>query len=166
MLSRSPERNLEPKLSWLQTRLQLDPAQLKKIVLQCPAVFSNSTVILDSKLTYLESRLALTNSQLLRLLLGLSTILSLSIEDNLEPLISFLEHRLQKTPEELSAFILRYPIICGANSAKIESRIQFLRSHFELTDADALKFVDRRPQVLTMVSGSKRIARDEGEAGH
>ena len=51
---------VEPKLQWLQARLDLDAAQLGKMVLRLPPLLSKSVESMDSRLDWLQRRLGLS----------------------------------------------------------------------------------------------------------
>ena len=52
---------MEPKLTWLQTRLDLDAAQLK-IVVSHPALLLKSVEKMESRLDWLQRRLGLDDA--------------------------------------------------------------------------------------------------------
>jgi hypothetical protein len=87
----SVEENLEPKLSWLQERLNLDDRSLSKFVTRSPSVFSCSIENLEQKLAKIQERLMLDNASLGLVVQRMPQLLCLNIETNLEPTMRFYE---------------------------------------------------------------------------
>jgi hypothetical protein len=83
---------MEPKLTWLQERLEMDGKRLSKLVKTHPAVFGYSIDDnLVPKLAWLQERLSLDDESLCELVQKLPSLLSYEIDKNLEPTIKFYE---------------------------------------------------------------------------
>ena len=77
---------MEPKLDWLQTRLDLDEAQLRKMVLTLPALLSYSVETnMAPKLAYLERETGLSRSELRDRVLKFPQFMSYSLEKRYRP---------------------------------------------------------------------------------
>ena len=86
LLGYSVEANMEPKLDWLQTRLDLDEAQLRKMVLTLPALLSYSVETnMAPKLAYLERETGLSRSELRDRVLRFPQFMSYSLEKRYRP---------------------------------------------------------------------------------
>jgi hypothetical protein len=92
VLGCSVEDNLEPKLAWLEDRLQLDDKSLRKLVQACPAVLGCSIEDnLEPKLAWLQERLSLDDESLSELAQKQPALFGCNIVSNLEPTIKFFE---------------------------------------------------------------------------
>jgi hypothetical protein len=92
VLTLSIEENLEPKLSWLQERLQLDSKSLSKLVQSDPSVLGMSIEDnLERKLVWLQARLELDDKGLYSVIERFPSLLGMGIETNIEPTIEFYE---------------------------------------------------------------------------
>ena len=110
---------VEPKLQWLQARLDLDAAQLRKMVLTHPPLLTKSVEDnIAPKLDWLQRRLGLDDAGLRKIVVRLPKLLIYSVEDNLEPKLEWLQTRL-----DLDAVQLKYG--CDASAtAKPQRRGQ------------------------------------------
>ena len=100
----------EEVCDFLQSRLNLDGAELKRIVLKQPSALSYS---IDNNLAptidWLKVNLSLTKAELKKLVLRFPNMLSYSIDANLAPTIDFFEHELNIRGPDLRAAILASP---------------------------------------------------------
>ena len=86
---------MEPKLDWLQTRLDLDGEQLRKIFMTNPTLLYLSVEDnLEPKLQWLQTRFHLDDVQLRKMVLTLPSLLGYSVEDNMAPKPPTLSGRL------------------------------------------------------------------------
>ena len=111
VLGFSVENNVAPKLEWLQRRLDLDEAQLKKVVLRFPSLLACSVEDnMEPKLDWLQTRLGLDDEQLRKMIVALPALMGYSIEDNLEPKLDFFERELLGgSRAELRNFLVNNP---------------------------------------------------------
>jgi hypothetical protein len=92
VFSLSIEKNLEPRLIWLQERLTLDDKSLSKLVQTLPQVLNLSmNDNLEPKLIWLQERLSLDDKSLSELVQKQPPLLGCNIATNLEPTIKFFE---------------------------------------------------------------------------
>jgi hypothetical protein len=101
-------------------------------------------------MVYLRHRLDMSEEHTRKMLMNAPTIFNNSIADNLEPTLIFLASRLQLSPDQLSAFVLRVPTMLDANMEGMEERLQFVQGRFELSDEELLRFVERVPIFLNL----------------
>ncbi len=86
LLSFSVEDNMEPKLDWLQQRLDLDDVQLRKMVLTLPGLLVYSVEDnLEPKLAYLEREIGLSRPELREHVLRIPAILAYSLDKRHRP---------------------------------------------------------------------------------
>ena len=110
LLYLSVEDNLAPKLDWLQDRLDLDAAQLKKMVLRLPAVLGYSVEDnLAPTLDWLQTRLGLDDAGLMKIVVTCPQLLGLSVEANMAPKLGFFEEVLGLSPSDVRASIVAAP---------------------------------------------------------
>ena len=77
---------MAPKLDWLQTRLDLDAAQLTKVVLRLPQLLVYSVdANMEPKLEWLEREIGLSRSELRDRVLIFPQIISYSLERRYRP---------------------------------------------------------------------------------
>ena len=88
VLGYSVEDNMEPKLEWLQSRLDLDDAGLRKILLTLPALLGYSIEDnMEPKLAYLEREIGLSRSELRDWVVKNPTLLGYSLANRYRPRI-------------------------------------------------------------------------------
>ena len=88
---------VEPKLTWLQTRFELDAAQLKKMVLRHPQLLTKNVESMESSLDWLQRRLGLDEAGLRKMVLRHPALLHYSIEDNMAfRRLEWLQKRLEQ----------------------------------------------------------------------
>ena len=116
LLGLSVEANLEPKLHWLQTRLDLDGEQLRKVAGHV-SVLSTSIDILESKLEWLQTRLDLDDVQLRKIVLTLPSLFNYSVEDNLAPKLEFFAREIGLSRGELRDWVVKNSSTLGRSLA-------------------------------------------------
>ena len=78
--------SVEPKLDWLQKRLDLDEAQLKKVVLMLPSLFNYSVEDnLAPKLDFLAREIGLSRAELRDWVVKVSSLLGRSLANCYRP---------------------------------------------------------------------------------
>ena len=77
---------MEPKLDWLQTRLDLDDAGLRKIVVTCQQLLGLSVEDnMEPKLQFLAREIGLSRPELREHVLRIPAILAYSLENRYRP---------------------------------------------------------------------------------
>ena len=104
---------VEPKLDWLQTRLELSDAGLKKMVLMQPQLLTKSVEKMESNCDWLQRRLGLDDSGLKKVVLENPSLLAFSVEDNMEPKLDWLQTRLDLDDAGLRKVVLVKPQLLG-----------------------------------------------------
>jgi hypothetical protein len=152
----SIEDNLEPKLSWLQERLELDEKGVSKLVKTCPSVFNYSIKDnLEPKLSWLQERLELDEKGIRKLVKRLPSVLGMSIEDNLEPKLAWLQQRLELDEKGVSFVVQRMPPLLGCEIANnLEPTIHFYE---DCAGSVAARTIIVNNPVLFGVSLEKRL---------
>ena len=141
----------EEVCDFLQSRLNLDGAELKKIVLGRPSLLSCSVdANLAPTIEYLQSRLSLSEAELKKIVLGSPPVLSFSIDNNLAPTIDWLKSKLSLSDTELKKIVLGNPSVLNYNvDASLAPKLSWLTSSLSLTKAELKRLVLRFPNVLS-----------------
>ena len=136
VLGLSVKSNIEPKIDWLQSRLDLDAVQLRKIVLQPRVLGYNIEDNIAPKLDWLQKRLALDAGQL-RKIVRLPAVLGYGVEDNMAPKLDWLQGRLDLDEEELKRLVVAHPHVLG-NSIEdnLEPQLGFFEQELGLAVSD------------------------------
>ena len=86
MLGYSVEDNLAPTLDWLQTRLDLDEAELKKMVVALPSLLGYSVEAnMEPKLCFFEEELGLSPSEVRASIISTPARLGYSLKTRYRP---------------------------------------------------------------------------------
>ena len=140
---------VEPKLQWLQARLDLDAAQLRRMILTIPSLLTKSVQSIESSLDWLERRLGLDDAGLRKIVLTLPQLLTLSVEDNIAPKLDWLQDRLDMDAAQLRKMVLKFPQLLGRSiEDKIEPTLDWLQKRLDLDDAQLKKVVVALPALL------------------
>ena len=140
---------VEPKLQWLQARLDLDAAQLRRMILTIPSLLTKSVQSIESSLDWLERRLGLDDAGLRKNVLTLPQLLTLSVEDNIAPKLDWLQDRLDMDAAQLRKMVLKFPQLLGRSiEDKIEPTLDWLQKRLDLDDAQLKKVVVALPALL------------------
>ena len=145
------------KLDFLQSRLNLDGAELKRIVLKQPSALSYS---IDNNLAptidWLKANFSLTEAELKTLVLRFPIVLGYSIDDNLAPTLSWLTSRLLLTNAQLKTLILGLPPVLGLSvDANLSPTIDFFEHELNIRGSDLRELILTMPARLAY-SLSKR----------
>ena len=141
---------VEPKLQWLQARLDLDAAQLGKMVLRLPPLLSKSVESMDSRLDWLQRRLGLDEAGLRKMVLSLPSLLSYSVEDNMEPKLDWLQDRLELDAAQLKKMVLTLPALLSYSAeANMAPKLAYLERETGLSRSELRDRVLRFPQFMS-----------------
>jgi len=121
ILSLSIQEQLEPNVSWLQDRLQLDQGSLERAVLHLTPMVG-----------------------------GLAQLLGSSMEENLEPTLALLQGKLLLDDAGLSKLVEKDPSFLGFSLESHKERVAWLQKRLELDDKGLSKLVKTLPQVLDL----------------
>ena len=136
VLGLSVKSNIEPKIDWLQSRLDLDAVQLRKIVLQPRVLGYNIEDNIAPKLDWLQKRLALDAGQL-RKIVRLPAVLGYGVEDNMAPKLDWLQGRLDLDEEELKRLVVAHPHVLGYSiEDNLEPQLGFFEQELGLAVSD------------------------------
>jgi mTERF domain-containing protein len=120
ILALSIPDNLEPKLNWLQQRLDLNDAQVSKIVRRLPTIIQYSIPNkLEPTLKWLQQQLSLDGDELAKLVESQPPLLGCSIPINLEPTLDFYKECIGI--EGTKQLLARNPSLFGYS---LESRLK------------------------------------------
>ena len=140
---------VEPKLQWLQARLELDAAQLRKMVLKLPSLLGYIEDNLAPKLDWLQTRLDLDDAQLRKMVLQIPAVLGCSIEDNLTPTLDWVQTRLDLDDAELRKVVLARPPLLGLSvEDNMAPTLDWLQSRLDLDAAQLKQVFLGRPSLL------------------
>ena len=147
LLGYSVEKNMAPKLEWLQNYLDLDEGQLRKIVLRQPTLFGRN---MAPKLEWLQRRLDLDNAQLKKMVMMSPPLLSLSIEDKIEPNLDWLQTRLDLDAPELRKMVLSHPpLLQYSVEGNLEPKLNFLEEELGLPVSEVRASIVTGPNRLS-----------------
>ena len=111
---RGARSTIEPKLDWLQDRLDLDAAQLGKMVVSLPALLGHSVEDkMVPTLVWLQRRLDLDDAGLKNTVVQYPPLLGLSVENNMAPKLAFLALEIGLTRDELRDWVVKNPVTLG-----------------------------------------------------
>ena len=140
---------VEPKLQWLQARLDLDAAQLGKMVLRLPPLLSKSVESMDSRLDWLQRRLGLDEAGLRKMVLSLPSLFNYSVEDNLAPTLEWLQTRLDLDDAGLRKIVVTCPQLLGFSvEDNLEPKLDWLQKRLDLDEAQLKKVVLMLPSLF------------------
>ena len=148
------EGDMEPRLLYLEKRLLLSTAELKKMVLTLPAVFGyNVKDNVEPKLLYLEKRLSLSPDQLRKFIVTSPSVFAYKIESmerNMKyfQTIRFFGRESSETHNSQTPFL----------SYDITNNLEPTIALFEglLGPVDGLSLISKYPRLLS-ASVSKRV---------
>ena len=141
---------VEPKLVWLQSRLDLDDARLRKILLLLPRVLGFSVENnLAPTLDWLQKRLDLDEEELKKMVVAFPALLGLSVEDNMAPKLDWLQKRLDLDDAGVRRLILALPALLGYSvEDNMEPKLDWLQDRLNLDAAQLKKVVVPFPALL------------------
>ncbi len=139
-----------PKLDWLQTRLDLDDAGLRIMVLRIPTVLGYSVEDnVAPKLDWLQTRFDLDDVQLRKMVLTLPSLLGYSVEDNVAPKLDWLQTRFDLDDVQLRKMVLTLPSLFNYSvEDNLEPKLEWLQKRLGLDAAQLKKVVVRVPPLL------------------
>ena len=160
--ARCARAKIEPKLDWLQTRLDLDAAQLGKLVRKDPTLLTKSILSMDSNRDWLQRFLGPDEAHKLRkVVLRCPSALYYSLEDKIEPLLENLSERLDlKNVKQLRKMVVTHPpLLSYSFEKKIAPLLQWLQERkewqgrattmrLELDDAELRAVITGNPGIL------------------
>ena len=141
---------VEPKLVWLQSRLDLDDARLRKILLLLPRVLGFSVENnLAPTLDWLQKRLDLDEEELKKMVVAFPALLGLSVEDNMAPKLDWLQKRLDLDDARVRKMILALPALLGYSvEDNMEPKLAYLEREIGLSRPELRDHVLRIPAIL------------------
>ena len=140
---------VEPKLARLQARLDLDAAQLKKIVVRHPQMLRLSVESMESSYDWLRRRLDLDDVGLRKLVLRLPSLLGNSVEANIAPTLEWLQTRLDLDAVQLKYVVVTLPQLLSLSvEDNLAPKLDWLQTRLDLDAGQLRKIVLRAPAVL------------------
>jgi hypothetical protein len=156
--------NLEPKLNWLQERLNLNDAQVSKIVRGLPTIFACSIPNkLEPTLKWLQGRLSMDGDELAKLVGAQPPLLGLSISTNLEPTLDFYQEciGIEGTKELLA----RNPVLLMVSlERRLKPRLEQLKGAKLEVDAGWLLRMAKNTEAqwqASLVSHTNKLRKQE-----
>ena len=139
-----------PKLGWLQSRLDLDDAGLRKMVLLLPAVLGYSVEDnLAPMLDWLQKRLDLDDTGLRKMVLLLPAVLGFSVENNVTPKLEWLQRRLNLDEAQLKKVVLRFPSLLACSvEDNLDPKLDWLQTRLGLDDEQLRKMIVALPALM------------------
>ena len=141
---------VEPKLTWLQKRFELDAAQLRQIVVRHPYLLLRKVESMESNCDWLQWRLDLDDVGLRKIVVSRPPLMGYSVEDNMEPTLKWLQTRLDLDEAQLGKVVVRFPPLLGLSvEDNLAPKLGWLQTRLELDEAELRKMVVALPQLLT-----------------
>ncbi|CAB9498176.1 mitochondrial transcription termination [Seminavis robusta] len=143
------------RLEFLQDQLELHSSEAKqKLVWKVPCALALTKDTLNSKVTWFQSSsLGLTKREMAKAIRSRPTLLTSSIEMNLEPSLKWLNDRFGQAAAR--KMIMSNPPILGYSiSEKIEPRLDYLEGTFGLNDTELSIMVCKLPSILGLNQAS------------
>ncbi|CAB9502509.1 expressed unknown protein [Seminavis robusta] len=143
------EENVLHTADWIQEYLQLKDSTLRKIVLKCPSIRGCNVNTLEGKLKYYyQETFGWTIKDLAKVMRAFH-IMTLSIEEKIEPKRQWLSTTFNVTNEDISKLIMKNPAIFDASLNDTADRLEFLQDQLELNSTETKwKFLWQAPNVL------------------
>ena len=145
------EKNHEPKLKLLQERLGTSKEAAGQLCLRGNRFLGTSLATLENRMDWLQARLNLNKSQLKRIVERDPVVLTLSINDNIEPTIDNIQSSLELSDTELTKIFAKSPDLLNKSGENIKQRLSLLREILDLPEGDVegiQKYVKLAPQIL------------------
>ena len=144
---------LDERANWLKNRFSLTENQIKKITQLQPMILgrpSESDGGLASKIEYLQKRLPLLNDAALgKLIQRRPQIIGISISENIEPTLVWLQQRLLLDDVALSRLIILSPgPLTLSIPDNMEPKLDWLQQRLSLTDDELSKLIQRLPALF------------------
>lgn len=143
---------LEERANWLQERLSLKAAEIRKMILRFPNLLSYSIENnIEPTFNYYQARLRMNDAALLKSLKNHPHLLSLSIEENVEPKLVWLQQQLNVTEVQLGKLVTKAPSILNLSiEDNLEPKIEWLQERLNLDEAQVGKLTVKLPNVLVL----------------
>ena len=153
VICRDIEKNHGPKLKLLQERLGISKRATGQLCIKRERLLGTSLATLKNRMDWLQARLNLNKSQLKRIFVRDPVVLTLSINDNLEPTIDNIQSILELNDEEMTKIFVKSPDVLRFNMSveNIKQRLSLLRELLDLPEGDVegvRKCVIIRPDIL------------------
>ena len=132
------EKHHGPKLKLLQERLGISKKAAGQLCIRRERLLTNSLETSENRMNWLQARLNLNKSQLRKIVKRDPVVLTLSIEDNLEPTIDNIQSILELSDKELTKMIVRQPEVLQRNMSaeNIKQRLTLLKELLSLPEGD------------------------------
>ena len=145
------EKNRGPKLKLLEERLGISKEAAGQLCIRRERLLSLSLATLEEKMNWLQARLNLNKSQLRTIVERDPIVLTLSIDDNLEPTIDAIQSSLKLSDKELTKIFVKSPDLLNKSGENIKQRLSLLREILDLPEGDVegvRKRIIIRPELL------------------
>ena len=132
------EKHHGPKLNLLRERLGISKSAAGQLCIRRERLLTISLETSENKMDWLQARLNLNKSQLRTVVERDPKILTLSIDDNLEPTIDNIQSSLELSDKELTKMIVRQPkvLVHNMSAENIKQRLSLLQKLLGLQEGD------------------------------
>jgi hypothetical protein len=136
-------------LDWLQQRLNLDEAQMGKLITKAPSILTLSIPDnLEPKLNWLQQHLHMNDAQVSKIVRRTPTIFNFSIPNKLEPTLKWLQQRLSLDGDELAKLVEAEPTLLGSSiPTNLEPTLDFYQECIGIEGTKEL--LARNPRLFT-----------------
>lgn len=144
------DENVGPTLHFLSDRLGVGKKALAKIVKDCPTLLGSKQETLQRNLDYIESRICLNEAEKVATVVKkCPKLLSLSIDENLEPTVIKFQNYFGFDDAEVSAVFMKFPNLLSLDFDKsIKARIEWFRETLHANVKEISKIVKKQPTLL------------------
>ena len=147
------EKNHGPKLNLIQERLGISKKAAGQLCIRRERLLTNSLETSENRMDWLQARLNLNKSQLRTVVERDPVVLTLSIEDNLDPTIDAIQSSLKLSDKELTKLVVKSPdvLIHNMSAENIKQRSSLLQELLGLQEGDVegvRKRIIRSPEML------------------
>mmetsp|Transcript_15884 Transcript_15884/g.23368 ORF Transcript_15884/g.23368 Transcript_15884/m.23368 type:complete len:374 (+) Transcript_15884:315-1436(+) len=149
ILNSSVQKNLEPKIIWIQKRLDLNDDEVSKIILKFPRILQISLKKkLEPMMDWLQQeRLRLTDGQLRTFIRKSPQVLSYSIEQKIQPTLKWFQKNLDlKDDAEINTFVNKLPTLLDYS----------IKNNLEPTLEFYIESIGNKGDAITLLTKSPR----------
>lgn len=142
---------LKPVLDALQTQLDLDSEELKRLILRMPQMLGIATSTLEANIDFFTERVGLTKEELKKSVLRLPALLQYS-RSNLQAKLRFLRDDLEITEQEsIVKMMVAQPILWGLSlEENLRPKAESLGRHCDLSLKEVGEMVANAPDILVL----------------
>ena len=138
-----------PSGTLLQERFGFNNEELYKIFDRWPQLRTLKAAVMRERADWICERLSLNDTELRKMILLCPSLLSYTIEDNVEPKVNYYQARLGMNDTALTKMFKKFPILLGYSiEDNIEPKLNWLQQRLNVTDLQLEKLLTKEPNIL------------------